>query len=291
MSAADVFLDLVIAAYGEPMPVADGGHVVVIGRRQSELALEFGLSRGTVAKYLRQLRPVVETTAAGDIVVHVFRRAFSGGAPAARRSRRAPDAPPMKGAPAANGRLHIPAGQAGRILVQRPGAPPVKGAPAAQLASFSVSREGKNLASSALGAPSSGGAQDPKRISDDAAIDEAFAALVSYCRRCTPPLPTALDPKGRRALGQYPPAGLAHAAGEVLAEVKAGKIRRSPMGLLVAKARTDPAYFAVPLSGPEAVPVADEEPVAVADKAAALAELRSLRTRGRCGVGAGTGTP
>ncbi len=83
MSAAHAFLELAISSYGERR--IDG--VVVIRRSQKEMAADLGMSRGTVAKYLRRLRPVVAVTAAG-IVVDTTRRAPEGGRAGARLCQR-----------------------------------------------------------------------------------------------------------------------------------------------------------------------------------------------------------
>ncbi|MFP5376002.1 MAG: hypothetical protein ACLGIO_04355 [Acidimicrobiia bacterium] len=96
----------------------------------------------------------------------------------------------------------------------------------------------------------------------DDQVDEALAPLVAYARRCSPPLPSALDGRGRRALAAYGPAELAAGVAEVLARLRAGQRIASPLGLLVALARDGAAeFFAAPAPAPAPTPAAEPEPV------------------------------
>jgi hypothetical protein len=153
-----------------------------------------------------------------------------------------------------------------------------------QLASFSSSTS-RELASSGLGAtpiaPEALAGVRTKRLSSDAEIDAALEPVVAYARRCSPPLATALNDEGRRWLGLYSPAELAHGAAEVLARIKTGRKVSSPVGLLVSMARRgEEEFFAVPAAPPARATLAEDplppvDPAAATKLAAARAGLRT----------------
>ena len=73
-------------------------------------------------------------------------------------------------------------------------------------------------------------------------VREAVRPLVEYCQRCAPPLPAHLDTAGIEVLRRIAPEQLRATAVRVKALAIAGVAHR-PLGLLVAKARTDPQFF------------------------------------------------
>lgn len=104
-----------------------------------------------------------------------------------------------------------------------------------------------------------------------------------FARRCSPPLATALNDEGRRWLGLYSPAELAHGAGEVLARLKAGRKVASPIGLLVSMARRGEDSFFGPPPPPAPPPARleaeDPPPPIDTDAASKLAAARAGRYR------------
>ncbi len=86
-----------------------------------------------------------------------------------------------------------------------------------------------------------------ERLSSQQDVTQAIAPLVAACQRQS--LPHLVDEEGRRWLALYNPEELARAVAEVLRLLNNEGALRSPLGLLVAKAkRGDESFFAEPAS-------------------------------------------
>jgi hypothetical protein len=99
-------------------------------------------------------------------------------------------------------------------------------------------------------------------VSSRADVEAAIAPLVEFCRRCR--FPATLDEAGFQSLLTVDIAGLRYAVQETQRMAAAGSVR-SPLGLLVAKARESSAsaFFSPPPGRPPSAPATEpvSEPV------------------------------
>lgn len=308
MSAARDFIELAMAECGASI----SKDIVLIPFSQAELARKFGLSRGTVAKYLLQLNGAVRRVPGDGIYVnepvlnHVFTAASQpppaprpvnpvglvleamtealatlsallapddndgeGGAqwrangaqlpkcapcaPAEGRANGAhnsdptPEKPPgdrhnphptVSASPSAFARLGGVGGVGSSQATYLPTAPPA-------VRAFGGAQNGAHFGQEALAAAEMITTRG-ERLADDADIESALAPVITASLRCSPPLPSRVDAKGRHWLSLYSRAELDALAGEALAKIRAGELTRSATAWMVAMARRgEEVYFAV----------------------------------------------